>query len=287
MLAAHDEGLTALRAERDRVQRLLAEGAAARIELLRVEAAIADAEAERTVVNIELENARHGLARALDLSIEQLPIGSFTPVALKAQSLPPRDTISALAVTSNPDLHVAERGIDAALAQQKAASSSWYPKFDVIGGLQLFGSGSGAFSTLWQAGLKVSYPLFLGGRRSSTVDAASASVEIAQYRYETTSLRVQEAIDHAVGSVQELGARVEALTVSVGHLEEIVRIEQLTLDAGTGIQAEYLRAQANLREARARLAQVRHTEIAARLELSRLSGDLDVAWLEEALEMTP
>ena len=285
MLNAHDEGLTALRAERDRVQRLLAEGAAARIELLRVEAAIANAEAERTAVIIEIENARDALARALDLA--SVPITSFTPVVLKVSLVPPRDTIAALSMTSNPDLDVADRAVDAALSQRKAASAGWYPKFDVIGGLQLFGSGSGSFSTLWQAGLQVSYPLFLGGRRSSTVNAASASVEIAQYQYESTSLQVQEAIDRAVGSVRELRARVDALTISAGHLEEIVRIEQLTLDAGTGVQAEYLRAQANLRETRARLAQVRHTEIAARLELSRLSGDLDVGWLEQSLEMTP
>jgi outer membrane protein TolC len=287
MLNAHDDGLTALRAERDRVQRLLAEGAAARIELLRVEAAIANAEAERTAVIIEIENARDALARALDLDLAVVPITSFTPVALKVSLVPPRDTIAALSMTSNPDLDVADRAVDAALSQRKAASAGWYPKFDVIGGLQLFGSGSGSFSTLWQAGLQVSYPLFLGGRRSSTVNAASASVEIAQYQYESTSLRVQEAIDRAVGSVRELRARVDALTISAGHLEEIVRIEQLTLDAGTGVQAEYLRAQANLRETRARLAQVRHTEIAARLELSRWSGDLDVGWLEQSLEMTP
>ena len=287
MLMAHDDGLIALRAELDRVQRLLAEGAAARIELLRVEAAIGNAEAERTAVIIELENARDALARGLDIDVAVLPIASFTPVALKVSLVPSRDTIAALSMTSNPDLDVADRAVDAALSRRKAASAGWYPTFDVIGGLQLFGSATGSFSTLWQAGLLVSYPLFLGGRRSYTVDAASASVEIAQYQFASTSLLVQEAIDRAVGSVRELRARVDALTVSAGHLEEIVRIEQLTLDAGTGVQAEYLRAQADLRETRARLAQVRHTEIAARLELSRLSGDLDVTWLEQSLEMTP
>lgn len=286
MLAAHDEGLAALGAERDRVERLLAEGAVAQIEVLRVDAALADANAARSAVAIELDNARQALARSLELDVDEIPTPP-TPVALRDVAPPQRDTVRLLAGTSNPELALAQQAIEAARWERKAATSGWHPRLDVIGGLLMFASGSGHFTTEWQAGVQLSYPLFLGGRRSRSVDAASANLSAAEYRFQSAELRLEETVDHVVGTARELRARVVALTASVGHLEEIARIERLSLEVGSGIQAEYLRAQANLREARARLAQVRHTEIAARLELARLTGQLDVAWLEGALENTP
>ncbi len=287
MLAAHDDGLAALRVERDRAQRLFAEGAAAAIEVLRAEAAIADAEAERATVEIELENAQHHLARVLGIEPEGFNPQDLRAITLRDESIPNRDTVAGRSSASNLDLQLASRAVDAATWRRKAATSSWFPRLDLIGGYLLFGSAAGNFTAEWNAGLRVSYPLFVGGRRNRAVDAASADVDAAQHRYDAVVLRIDEAVDRAVGAARELRARVRALTRSVEHTAEIARIEQLAIEAGSGTQAEFLRAQASLRRARALLAQTRHREIASRINLARLAGELDVAWLERELESIP
>jgi outer membrane protein TolC len=63
VLAAHDTRLTALEAERDRIAQLFAEGTTARVSVLRAEAAIAQALAERIATEAALEVGELSLAR--------------------------------------------------------------------------------------------------------------------------------------------------------------------------------------------------------------------------------
>jgi outer membrane protein TolC len=79
---------------------------------------------------------------------------------------------------------------------------------------------------------------------------------------------------------------VLAITRAVDHLAEVARIEQLALEVGAGTQTDYLRAAAELARTRAALVESRHAEIAATVELARLTGDLSTAWLERALELS-
>jgi outer membrane protein TolC len=87
-----------------------------------------------------------------------------------------------------------------------------------------------------------------------------------------------------MASYREGQARVPALSTAVEHLEEVARIEQLALATGTGVQTDYLSAEAELVRARAELVRARHAEIAARVALARATGQLTMAWLTEYLE---
>jgi outer membrane protein TolC len=64
----------------------------------------------------------------------------------------------------------------------------------------------------------------------------------------------------------------------------VARIEQLALAAGSSTQNDYLRAEAELLAARANLVEARHHEIAARVELARVTGVLDMGWVQRNLE---
>ena len=63
-----------------------------------------------------------------------------------------------------------------------------------------------------------------------------------------------------------------------------VRIDQLALEAGAGVQTDYLIAEADLFRVRAALADARAAEIMALLELTRLRGQLTQEWLTVHLE---
>lgn len=74
---------------------------------------------------------------------------------------------------------------------------------------------------------------------------------------------------------------------AVARFEELVRIERLLLETGSGTETDYLDAEADLLVARANLVEARHGEIAARGELSGAIGQLSLAWLTQTVEDQP
>ncbi len=87
--------------------------------------------------------------------------------------------------------------------------------------------------------------------------------------------------------VRETAAGARSLRAATASYEEVARIEALTLQAGSGTQTDFLAAEADLMNARANLAEAERAEIAARLELARLTGELSTEWLARHLEARP
>lgn len=288
ILAAHDTRLTALDAELDRTEQLLAEGTTARVAVLRAEAAIAQAQAERVATSSALELAVQNLVRLTGVSPERAAAENLVPVQLHSEtgSLD-RDALIAHATLSNPQLQSAREKHEAASSSKSAAAAMWLPNISLFGGYLGFGSGSGDLVTEWQGGAKVSYPIFTGGARSKTNARANALVERAYQEIRQAELSVRTGVDRGISAVRESRARLDAVEDAVAFLTEVVRIERLALETGAGTQTEYLRSEAELLHAKASLIDARNTEIAARIELARTVGQLDTVWLDRELENNP
>jgi outer membrane protein TolC len=287
-LQAQLQSLAALSAERERVQQLLAEGHAARVQLLRVDAAIAQAEAERVATATELDTAERRLARLVGVAPEETRSARLSPVRLADTTLmTDRQLLLDQFGAGNPQLAEARSMTDAADASRKQAVADWWPRLDVSGSYLMFTSPSSELQGEWLVGVRLSYPLFTGGARSRAVSTASARAQFAREQYRLTQLRGEEAVDRALGAVLEWHAQVEAVGTAVRHLAEVARIEQLALQEGAGTQTDYLSAEAELRRASALLVRARHTEIAARVELAGVTGVLSPQWISDMLEITP
>jgi outer membrane protein TolC len=287
-LQAQLQSLQALEAERERVERLLAEGRAARVELLRVDAAIAQAEAERVATATELDTAERRLARLLGVAPEGTRAARLSPVRLAATApLPDRQLLLEQFGIGNPQLAEARSMTDAADADRKQAVADWWPRLDVAGSYLLFTSPTFDVQGEWLVGVRLSYPLFTGGARSRAVSTASARAQYAREQYRLARLRGEEAVDRTLGAVLEWRAQVEAVGTAVEHLAEVARIERLALQEGAGTQTDYLRAEAEWRRASASLVRARHAEIAAQVELASITGVLSPQWISDMLEITP
>ena len=162
--------------------------------------------------------------------------------------------------------------------------SAWHPKLDVFGAYLLFASPNYEAKGEWQTGVQLSYPLFTGGARPRAVSRATARRHAAEEQLRLTRLHGEEAIDQALTAVQESRARAAAVETAVEHLSEVARIERLALEAGAGTQTDYLRAEADLRDARAQLIEARHLQILALVQLARTTGELSIEWLAGTLE---
>ncbi len=279
---AASRSLVALEGERRRTQQLLSQGRAARVELLRVEAALAQGRADRISSAAELEVSLRTLARLIGEEAHLVTAARLVDVALVER--PFGGDTNQTAQFGNPELQIARQQAIAERAAARAARAEWLPSVRLSAGYVTFGSADGKFSAEWQGGVAVSYPLFTGGGRRSRTARASARALRAEEKVRLVELQVNQAVDRAVAQVREGQARVTALSSAVDHLSEVTRIEQLSLSAGAGVQTDYITAEANLAAARADLVRSRNNVFRARIALARIVGKLSLEWLAEYLE---
>jgi len=285
VLAAADRRIEAVTAESRRVGELLEVGRAPEVDLFRAEAALAAARADRVRVSTALETAERDLARLVGADPSETAARSLQPVALAgpAREPPPREELEAR-VEETPAVAGARDALAAAEAAAEVARGTRRPRLALVGDVKEYGSSAGHFETEWNAGLQVAVPVFRGGALSARAAQAEAARDAAAERLRLARLEAHRDLDRALASLAEARARVEALTEAVTQYQEVVRVEALRLEAGAGVQADYLDAEAALLDARAALVEAGNGVIAARVEIARVTGELDAAWVEGTLE---
>jgi outer membrane protein TolC len=285
LLGASSRQREALEAERRRVEQFLEEGKAARVELLRVEAALSRTEAGEISARAELELALGRLARLTTLPGEQVRADRLVPPdPSPAVHMEPGMALE-LARSRNPLLSRAREELAAASAFVREAGSAWLPRLEAGARYSDYGTLTGGHTLEWQGSLRVSYPVFTGGARVAEAQRARADARVARENLRMAELQVEEEVEAALAAVKETRALREALESAAGQSEEVARIEALALEAGAGVQTDFIRAEADLLQARAGLARARHREILARIRLALATGELTVTWLHENLEV--
>jgi outer membrane protein TolC len=287
ILAAQEQRLAALGSESVRVGRFLAQGRAARVEQLRVDAAQAQARADQATAASRLTLAELNLARLLGVDLSRTRVAQLVPVRLRPSDLPARDSLVARVRAASPQLQVAVARVSAARAALRATGGTWYPSLRLEGRVVTYAGGSSSANTEWQTGLRLSYPLFTGGARSAQVQRAEAALAEAEAGYRDAELQAVARLDQAVAGLREAGDRVAALRAAVDQWTEVVRTEALALDQGAGTQNDYLRAEADLALSRASLAQAQGTELIRQVELALVLGDLSLESLPTMVESVP
>lgn len=292
-LAAQDQRLAALTAESGRTMQLLAQGKAARVDALRVDAEAKRARADRIASAAQLEVAEHDLAQLAGLPFQAVHVARLLALTLGDTSLAAdtaatgREPLVRRALSASPDILELEQRVHAAGAGLAAARAAWIPQLRANGAYIDYGSWGGTFSPQWQVGVTLSYPIFTGGARVSAIRRAAADDRAAAEQLRGAQLSVEQRIDQALAALREAHARVAALQSAVERSAEVTRIERLSLEVGSGTETDYLDAEARLLSARAGLIEARHAEISARVELAGMTGELSRDWLDQALETVP
>lgn len=279
VLAAFAAEQTALTQERRRVAQLLEEGKVPRVELLRIDAALARTQADAAAAAANRDVALADLARHTGAPVEPASVSPRLPAGVPELTL-----LRAQALDASEELRAARARAAAADAARAESRAAFLPRLDLGARYNEYGSGAGDFAWEWQGGVQVSWPVFTGGARARQSERASAEARAAAADAEAIALDVTHAVDRAVAALTGALARAGALEAALEQQQEVVRVELLALDAGAGVQTDYLAAEAELRRTRAALTEARHAAIAARIELARITGELSPAWLANTLE---
>lgn len=285
VLDAHDRRVTALEAELERVRRLREVGRAAEVDVLRAEAALASARSERVVVATDLEVALRELSRLIGAAAAEPERRGLTPLRLAGAAPPPREELVGRAVAASPSVEAARRRRSAAEAGRALARSRRWPGLEASGNWTDYAGLDSDHEVEWAAGVRLTLPLFTGGRIARGVDRAEAEARAADERLRLAVASAERAADRTLSLVEETEARLRSLATAVARSREVVRIEKLRLETGTGTQTDYLDAEAGLLALEAALVESRHASILARVELARALGELSPEWLAAKLEI--
>lgn len=286
-LEAQDRSIQALEAELSRVQQLFDVGRAAPVDVLRVEAAIAAARAERVRIASSLDLAQRNLARLVGIESSAAVSSNLGPVALGDVALPSREDVLRIALESSPRVRLARDDLAVAEAAYDGSRSRRLPSVNVDGRYINYAAASGDNSREWNVGVSLAYTVFSGGEVASGIARSQSEARSAAERLRWTELEVAGEVDRGLSAVEEAAARIESLKTAVARFEEVSRIEELRLETGVGTEVDYIRAEADRLEAEAGLIGARYAEIAARAELARVEGTLGPEWVSEHLRSEP
>ena len=288
----------ALASELDRARQRLQEGTAARVEVLRAEAALLDAQAQRASAASSVSLAERGLARLMGAAPGNLagrPLEDVAPTSSAPDGESAAVGVSTVSGPSaasgspppfeDPRVTAARRSLDGAMARLSQEKATRLPTLRASAGLLNFGSGLGEYTTEWQAGVRLSWPLFTGGAREASIRRADADVTVAREELRAMELAMANEMDAADAALAEATARAAALDASVTQWEEVARIEALSLETGAGVQQDFLRAQAAPFQARAGRARAYYDQLLALVGRARAQGRLDRGWMDDALEI--
>lgn len=275
----------ALESELDRVQLFLEEGKAARVDLLRVEAALQRVKAQEISAASDLELARGRLARLTGLEAGEVRQMTLVPVSPISGPTPALESSTSAALEANPELARIRQELTGAQAGIREATSAWFPTVEANGRYADFGTLDGGHVQEWQGSLQISYPLFTGGAREGERERARAEARRVAETVRLAELEIEDRVEESLARLSEARALREALELAVRQSAEVARIEALALEAGAGVQTDFLGAQAELFQAQASLAQARQGEIMAWIQLARVRGELSLQWIQETMEM--
>jgi multidrug efflux system outer membrane protein len=268
------ESVTSFQETRDLFDRQYQGGVVSKLDVLRAEAALAQAAAavpdlERRIVAKENE-----ISVLLGRPAGSIPRGT----ALEVQSTPPEVPagVPSLLLERRPDLVEAEETLVASNAREGAAFAEYFPRIGLTafaGSVSdevsdLLGAGNGA----WSVGGSALGPIFTAGRTTYFWRAAQSATEASAAAYEGAVLNALREVSDALTARDKLAAVRAEQERAVAALRESVHISRTRYLGGLANYIEVLDAQQQLYPAEFALAQTQRDQLLAVVEIYRTLG---------------
>lgn len=254
-------------------------GKVTRLDVIRARAQTLDA--ERTQINaVEVERlAGAVLQEAIGLDARGPIAVAGTLPAHVEPPLPEADLMRA-AAADNPDLRSAGQLVHQARENVRAARGVSYPALSLQGGYGREDRNVGGEAPLWTAGVFVNWPIFEGGAIRAGVDAADARLTQIEQARRALQIAVQVQVDQALAAWRTAIADVRAARSLVATDREAVHTAVGLYRAGMATALDVLTAQTDLTAAEGSEVQALTAYTAARAQMARVTGPVDITHQE-------
>ena len=252
-------------------RRRVEEGAAARLDLLQVQALLTQAQ----TLLAQLERERAGTLNALRLLVggePPLPTSADGVACTRLDAIaPPAPGLPSELLDTRPDVRAAEHRLMAAGANIGAARAALLPRITLTGALgtasaSLDGLFTGA-SRVWSFASAISLPIFDAGRLRGEVALAELEREKALAEYEKTIQTAFREVADALAAHRWLTEQLAVQQEAEQAQAERARLAALRYEAGAARYLEVLDAQRDWLAARQQLAATRSDVLAARVQI--------------------
>ncbi len=258
-------------------------GASARVEVVRFEAQLAQAQADRIATQNAFELSKKALNNTLGRPIET----DFVPAPI--ETLPEfqksDEELIGTAMERRAELEAFRQQLRALGLIAEAEGRGLDPTLGVgVTHSRNFGeTGFGGQNHQTIGVVEITWPIFDSGVTQARRRAARQDEKQALIRYEQARLGVSLEVRQAATTLRNAIARLDVAEKRVDLAEESYRLAQVRYRAGEGVQLEVIDAQTELTRARVALIGARYDYLAAYAELRRAIGGIDPAAASERL----
>ncbi len=244
------------------------------LELRQVESLLVSTRVELAALERQREQNENLLLELIGhAAVEAPPAGPLSAQGL--EQAPPAGLASAL-LTRRPDIRAAERELDAAGADLRAARAALFPNITLTGFAGtasaeldgLFDGGSGR----WTFAPSLNLPLFDGGRRRANVALSEARRQVAVADYEAAIQAAFREVADALAARHWLADQVAHQRMLVAAESERARLANLRYERGASDYLEVLDAQRALFSAEQTLVQLRRQHMSSTVNLYKALG---------------
>ena len=265
------ESVDRLQAHLKNVQAQYDVGVVAKVDVLRSEVELANA--EQTL--IKAQNA-YDLAVANLNNVIGLPLNTEIAVSEKlayTEYTNPLDNCITFALANRPELFQAEAAVEAAKAGVTVAKSGFMPQVTASASNSWTAhSWPGDENENWGVGVNVNVNVFDSGVTAAKVRAADANLYKAEETYRQTKDAVQLDVRSSYLNLREAEKRIATSKVAVDKAEEDYHIAQVRYQAGVGTNLDVMDAQVALTEAKNNYVQALYDYNTSGAELEKAMG---------------
>jgi len=248
-----------LASQLQRVQALVNERKAAKVDALRTEVKLADVRQRLLREQNGLDILRRTLLNLLGEDTGERQIVLVDALQKPALDARPLAVLTQLALAQRADIQAAQTELDAQNARIAAARAGNAPTLNLLaaaGGRKLYGIsqqpvGSDSQDTTYRIGLSFDMPLFDGGRTAARVAEESAKLAALQARFDKLRLQVRLEIETAYTALTSALERLASTEQLAALAAENLHIEQEKYALSRGTLFDVLDAQSALTEAQA------------------------------------
>lgn len=219
-----------------------------------------------------LRGARLNLGRLVGI---QGPVSAVRPEGLDPSPLPmDEEEMLRLAEVSSPSIRAAQASTVSANAAVRSSRSAYLPALRTTGSYSWNNSEAtwDTGRTAWSASLSLSYPIFNGFSRESSVERALNSERLARVQEEDARLQARVQVDNALRNLETAERAIELAEETILVADEDLRVVQLRYEVGAATILDVITSQVSLDQAQVDRVTARYDYAVARAQLAALLG---------------
>ncbi|MHB0937964.1 MAG: TolC family protein [Armatimonadota bacterium] len=253
----------------DMVQARVQAGDAAEVDVIPIEAQLANAQVDQLAAKNAVRTAAIALQQAMGLP----PQAAFPIQEVEVPTdaaVPALEDCLAQAKTLRPDVRGVKAGVDSAKTSVKTAKIEMYPRPVVTGQLDQDFTGSSDRTVAVSAGL--AFDLFNGGNNRAVYDEAQANLASAEIRAAQLDKDIAAQVQTAYLNLTDARERMNASELSVKSAQRNMDVQQERYRQGMAIPLDLLNAQVTLTTANSNAVQARYDYYTALAQLDYAMG---------------